>query len=83
MTFSQLRLLLVIAAFSLLGAGTASAQPMSLMNPYRSFNLSGINYGSQQWEKDQARYRAQQTMPVVQQYHQPVRIFHERRRRFR
>jgi|694.fasta_scaffold93759_2 hypothetical protein len=31
----------------------ASAQAISPQNPYRSFNLSGINYGSMQWERDQ------------------------------
>lgn len=24
-------------------------------NPYSSFNLSGINYGSQQWQKSQSK----------------------------
>lgn len=29
------------------------AQAISPQNPYRTFNLSGINYGSMQWERDQ------------------------------
>jgi hypothetical protein len=32
---------------------TAPAFAISPRNPYRSFNLSGINYGSMQWERDQ------------------------------
>jgi hypothetical protein len=41
----------VIAAVIALPA--ASAFAISPQNPYRSFNLSGINYGSMQWERDQ------------------------------
>lgn len=29
------------------------ARAVSPRNPYRSFNLSGLNYGSMQWEKAQ------------------------------
>jgi hypothetical protein len=29
----------------------AAAISISSRNPYRSFNISGINYGSMQWEK--------------------------------
>ena len=36
-------------------AGTAAA--ISPQNPYRSFNLSGINYGSMQWERAQRHGR--------------------------
>jgi len=32
---------------------TAEARAVSPRNPYRSFNLSGLNYGSMQWEKAQ------------------------------
>ncbi len=47
------------AAFSfaiafMLAAGSlpsAQAQVISRNNPYRSFNVSGINYGSVQWQK--------------------------------
>ncbi len=38
-------------------AGLAFSAPPALArnppNPYSSFNLSGINYGSMQWERDQ------------------------------
>lgn len=36
-------------------AGTAAA--ISPQNPYRSFNLSGVNYGSMQWERAQREGR--------------------------
>ncbi len=29
------------------------AHAVSPRNPYRSFNLSGVNYGSMQWDRDQ------------------------------
>jgi len=29
----------------------AGAAPVSMRNPYRSFNISGVNYGSMQWER--------------------------------
>jgi hypothetical protein len=38
------------------GAGTAAAA--GPRNPYSSFNLSGVNYGSQQWERAQREGRA-------------------------
>ena len=38
-------------AFVLTAAGLAEAR--NPPNPYSSFNLSGINYGSMQWERDQ------------------------------
>jgi hypothetical protein len=37
----------------------ASAQPVSRNNPYRSFNISGINYGSQRWEREHRGARRQ------------------------
>jgi len=48
------RLVVVLALALLGGAGleapASAAQPR---NPYSSFNLSGINYGAQQWDRDQ------------------------------
>jgi hypothetical protein len=32
-------------------ASTGSAGVISKNNPYRSFNISGINYGSMNWER--------------------------------
>jgi hypothetical protein len=44
-----LPMLLLSSAFV---ASSASAYPISQNNPYRSFNITGINYGSMQWERD-------------------------------
>jgi hypothetical protein len=46
--------LLVLFALTVIGMAlphTASAQPISPKNPFRSYNIGGVNYGSQQWEK--------------------------------
>jgi hypothetical protein len=48
--FARLLVCLIAAAFAL---STATAFAISPQNPYRSFNLSGINYGSMQWERAQ------------------------------
>ena len=45
-------MILAIACGLALGV-TAEARAVSPRNPYRSFNLSGINYGSMQWERAQ------------------------------
>ena len=42
--------LFVVAATAGL-ANSSSANPISKYNPYRSFNASGINYGSLNWER--------------------------------
>lgn len=57
--------------------GTSEAGPMSLQNPYRSFNLSGINYGSEQWERDHARSQLRSATPAPQP---TIRVGHRRRR---
>ena len=41
---------LLTAAASLAASESASGAIISARNPYRSFNISGINYGSMQWE---------------------------------
>ncbi len=47
--------LLVVALFVLsifVAAGSpSSAGPISPRNPYRSYNISGVNYASMQWER--------------------------------
>lgn len=43
--------LVVAAAAGVAGARPADAAPVSARNPYRSFNISGVNYGSMQWER--------------------------------
>lgn len=42
--------ILALAAATVLGMASG-ARAISPQNPYRSFNLSGLNYGSMQWEK--------------------------------
>jgi hypothetical protein len=46
------------------------ARAVSPRNPYRSFNLSGINYGSMQWERAQ-----QQGKRVWPYYNTPSRSY--------
>ena len=42
--------LAIACGLACLGGTATAAGPR---NPYSSFNLSGVNYGSQQWERDQ------------------------------
>lgn len=43
----------ILLACLALALPAKTALAISPQNPYRSFNLSGINYGSQQWERAQ------------------------------
>jgi hypothetical protein len=46
----------VVIAVLAIGSAFAfspEASAVSPRNPYRSFNLSGVNYGSMQWERSQ------------------------------
>jgi hypothetical protein len=76
---SAIRVFLVLTILGVLAVASTEAGPISLMNPYRSYNLSGINYGSEQWEKDHARsqMRAATPAPPPQQMN---RVVHRRRR---
>lgn len=47
------RLLLLVAACGATMLVASTAQAARPRNPYSSFNLSGVNYGSMQWEKAQ------------------------------
>lgn len=47
------RLVVVVGVVSGGGLLAREAHAVSPQNPYRSFNLSGINYGSMQWERAQ------------------------------
>ncbi len=49
----SVRLLLLAGIVSAGGLAATEARAVSPRNPYRSFNLSGINYGSMQWERAQ------------------------------
>jgi hypothetical protein len=42
--------ILVVGAVLLAPTKQVDAGPISRNNPYRSFNISGVNYGSMQWE---------------------------------
>jgi hypothetical protein len=43
---------LFVVVLAVSSGSVAEAQPISRNNPFRSFNLSGVNYGSQQWERE-------------------------------
>lgn len=60
--------ILAIAAAVVLLAAPSPAWAGSPRNPYSSFNLSGINYGSMQWERAQ-----QQGRRVWPYYNTPTR----------
>ncbi|MAT71868.1 MAG: hypothetical protein CMJ58_20385 [Planctomycetaceae bacterium] len=45
-------LVIAVAAVIALAASSAHARgPISYNNPFRSFNIGGVNYGSMQWER--------------------------------
>jgi hypothetical protein len=49
-----LRLLVLTLVVGVIVTGPpTTAQAAGPRNPYSSFNLSGINYGAQQWDRDQ------------------------------
>lgn len=52
-----MRLAAAVIACALVLAVASPARAVSPQNPYRSFNLSGINYGSMQWERAQQQGR--------------------------
>lgn len=52
MPFARPALVATLVALASLAASTR-VEAAGPRNPYSSFNLSGINYGSQQWERAQ------------------------------
>ena len=52
MRILRLLVLPLVAGVIVTGPPT-TAQAAGPRNPYSSFNLSGINYGAQQWDRDQ------------------------------
>ena len=48
---------LTLAAGLLLAAVPGTAEAVSPRNPYRTFNLGGVNYGSMRWEQAQRQGR--------------------------
>ncbi len=57
----SLRFAVMIAAVTAVAGFCSTASAVSPNNPYRTFNLSGINYGSMRWE--QAQQRGQRVWP--------------------
>ena len=56
---NRTRLVVVLTLALVGGAGLAApASAAGPRNPYSSFNLSGINYGAQQWDRDQRAGRS-------------------------
>ena len=52
----MIRYAIALAAFVAIAAfSTASEAQISRNNPYRSFNLTGVNYASMQWERNHRR----------------------------
>ena len=49
----RLRPLLLAAALVAASSPVAPALARNPPNPYAGFNLSGVNYGAMQWERDQ------------------------------
>ncbi|AMV17875.1 hypothetical protein [Planctomyces sp. SH-PL14] len=52
MTLRSVGTLLAVSVFALAAPASAGAGELSRNNPYRSFNISGINYGAEQWERE-------------------------------
>ena len=65
---SRIWLLWIFAVACFLGAATVRAETINPRNPFRGYNVSGINYGSQQWEKANQR----QQPPSNQQNHRVI-----------
>ena len=64
----------IIAAAIAVAGFCSTASAVSPNNPYRTFNLSGINYGSMRWE--QAQQRGQRVWPY---YNTPSRSYRSSR----
>jgi hypothetical protein len=54
MNFRRLGIAVVLTVTIILAVAPES-QAVSPKNPYRTFNLSGVNYGSMQWERAQRK----------------------------
>ena len=54
----NLAIAFLVAAATTWSAAAASAAPVSANNPYRSFNITGVNYASMKWERSQGSSRA-------------------------
>lgn len=74
MRIAQICIRALLLAMVLSVGQSAFAQQISPNNPFRSFNIHGINYGSMRWEQEHAQQRRQH--PTVQQ---PMRVRRSRR----
>jgi hypothetical protein len=70
MRIQRLLPLLLLAGIVVTGPAT-TALAAGPRNPYSSFNLSGINYGAQQWDRDQRAGRV-----VWPYYNTPSRSYY-------
>jgi hypothetical protein len=70
MRMLRLLVLPLIASVIVTGPPT-TAQAAGPRNPYSSFNLSGLNYGAQQWDRDQRAGRV-----VWPYYNTPSRSYY-------
>lgn len=64
------RWMLAFTAVAITMTATSQAFAVSPQNPYRTFNLSGVNYGSMRWERAQ-----QQGKRVWPYYNTPSRSY--------
>ena len=70
MRIQRLLFLFLVAGIVVTGPAK-TAQAAGPRNPYSSFNLSGINYGAQQWDRDQRAGRV-----VWPYYNTPSRSYY-------
>jgi hypothetical protein len=52
------RVFLGLVTFAAVSAFAGRAEAISPDNPYRTFNLSGVNYGSMRWEQQHKKGRS-------------------------
>jgi len=62
-----------LSAVALVLGITSQALAVSPRNPYRTFNLSGVNYGSMRWERTQRSSRSPQRSSRRSRYRQSTR----------
>lgn len=63
-------MLVFVATFA--GVRDADAHPISPQNPYKSYNLSGINYGSMEWERTHRQQTAVVRPQATVRYYAPA-----------
>lgn len=68
--------LLFAAAIAAVDLPRAEAIPISRNNPFRTYNLGGVNYGSEQWERARRAKSGGSTQRPVRR---PSRLFYRGR----